>query len=110
VARTLRYLGLAAIAVAAWLLLAAEAGWVGSDLVEAAFRPVAAGGTICLAIGLVSGMLDPVGRALSRGRCARCGSPIQRGQTYCRDHLQETVNEYRDHLQRGATLRSRDRV
>ena len=104
-ARTLRYIGLALLAVVAWSLLASELGWITDELADTLFRPLAGGGAACLAIGLVWGMLDPVGRAIKRDRCVRCGTPIERGQTYCRDHLRETVNEYRDQIQHGRSYR-----
>jgi len=56
------------------------------------------GGTAVLGLGLLAGALSPVSRELRRRRCVRCGARIERTQTYCLDHLQQTVNEYRDRL------------
>jgi hypothetical protein len=53
-------------------------------------------GGLCFAAGMLLALLAPIGREFRRGRCVRCGSAIERGQTYCMDHLQEAVNEYRD--------------
>ena len=58
---------------------------------------------VCLALGLVlsmagRGMATLVGRS-----CPRCGRRVARGRVYCEDHLQETINEYRDQQRnRGA--------
>ena len=101
-ARTLRYLGLAILALTAWLLLAQEFGWVGRPerLDVWVLRGVWAG-LGCIAAGILLSLLNPVGRALRQGRCARCGATIERGQTYCLDHLQATLNEYRDETRNG---------
>ena len=50
---------------------------------------------------LALALLSPIGRELRRGRCVRCGAQIERTQTYCADHLQEAVNEYRDRTRDG---------
>jgi len=65
-------------------------------------------GLTLLGAGLILRLLAPVGRELRRGRCVRCGTAIERGQTYCMDHLQATVNQYRDETRAGA-LRRYDR-
>jgi hypothetical protein len=99
--RTLRYLGLAFLAGAVWMVLGESAGWVSSGFATMWTKPCFAAGAVFLAAGVLSGFLGPVVRRLSGGRCVRCGAPTGRGQAYCWDHLQETVNEYRDH-HRGA--------
>ena len=100
-ARTLRVLGLFLLATAACMLLAGEMSWVSAELADTTVRSLALGGVACLAIGLLLAVLSPVSRAMAQGRCARCGHSIERGQTYCRDHLQATVNEYRDQTRAG---------
>jgi hypothetical protein len=107
VGRILRTAGLTALAGAAWVLIASEADWISSGLSDAAFPPLAFGGALCLAVGIVLGVLNPLSRRLGKGHCERCGAPIERGQVYCLDHLRDTVNEYQDALRRGETLRSR---
>ena len=84
------------------LLLATLALWIG-DAVGAwnDLDPAIAGWTLkagagLLAAGVLLRVLYPVGRKVVHGRCAVCGHPIERGHTYCRDHLQETVNASRD--------------
>ena len=95
-ARTLRYLGLFALAATACILLAGELAWLERELVDAGVRIAGPAGVLCLLAGILLAALSPVSRAMRGGRCFRCGVPIERGQTYCHDHLQETVNEYRD--------------
>jgi len=52
------------------------------------------------AIGVAAGMVLAVfgrGVATVAGRsCPRCGRRVARGRVYCDDHLQATINEYRD--------------
>jgi len=60
------------------------------------FGYLAGAGGICVAAGIVlavfgRGMAAVVGRS-----CPRCGRRVARGRVYCEDHLQETINEYRD--------------
>jgi len=105
--RTLRIVGLAALAGAAWALLASEAGWMSAAVADVAFRALALLGVVCVGVGLLLGLLNPVGRRLRQGRCTRCGAPIERGQSYCLDHLRDTVHEYQDQLRRGERPRSR---
>ena len=60
------------------------------------FRSLAGAGVICLAAG---GLLAIAGRGMATivGRsCPRCGRRVARGRVYCDEHLQETINEYRD--------------
>ena len=60
------------------------------------FSIIATAGVASMAIGLVlsiagRGMAVMVGRS-----CPRCGRRVAPGRVYCEDHLQETINEYRD--------------
>ena len=60
------------------------------------FRTLAGAGVIGLALGAVlmiagRGMATIVGRS-----CPRCGRRVARGRVYCEEHLQDTINEYRD--------------
>ena len=105
--RILRITGLIALAGAAWVLLAGEAEWIPAGVANATFGPLAVGGAAGLGLGLLLGLLNPVGRKLRQGRCARCGAAIEKGQSYCLDHLRDTVNEYQDQMRRGEQLRSR---
>jgi predicted nucleic acid-binding Zn ribbon protein len=84
------------------LLLATLALWIGdaigatNGLDPSLSGWTLKGGAALLAAGLFLRVLYPVGRRVVHGRCAVCGHPVERGHTYCRDHLQETVNSYRD--------------
>ena len=92
----LRRLGLGIWIATTWLALAQLAGVIPSGTAdEWLWRGVWAG-TAMLGLGLLAGIFAPVSRELRRGHCIRCGARIERTQTYCHDHLQQTVNEYRD--------------
>lgn len=84
------------------LLLVTLALWIGDAIgATAGLDPSLSawtlrGGAVLFAAGLVLRVLYPVGRRAVHGRCVTCGHPVERGHTYCRDHLQETVNAYRD--------------
>jgi len=86
------------LAAAAWLLIAGESGWVSAELADAWFGPVAKGGAAMLVLGIAAAMLAPVGRELRRGHCVRCGAATERGQSYCLDHMRESVNEAQDRI------------
>jgi hypothetical protein len=85
--------------VAAFLYLAIwEALRGGAD--NAVFREILAAGGASLGLGFVlwvagRGMAGFISRS-----CPRCGRRVARGKVYCENHLQETINEYRDR-QRG---------
>lgn len=96
--RTLRYLGTGVVAVAIWMVISAELGWIPARVAEAGFKPVLLVGLACLGLGLLTGLLRPVRRRLRQARCVRCGAPTERGQTYCIDHLRATLNEYQDQM------------
>lgn len=99
-ARTLRNLGMAILVIAVWLLIAESAGWISPDLAGPWIIPALYTGGGALVAGIVLGVVSPVGRMMRQTRCARCGNAVERGQTYCLEHLRQTVDEYRDR-QRG---------
>jgi hypothetical protein len=94
--RPLRYIGFALLVAAVWMVFGESAGWVASSVAKTWTKPCFLGGVVLLGSGLLLGFLGPLVHRLRGGRCVRCGHPTQRGQAYCWDHLQETVNEYRD--------------
>lgn len=53
-------------------------------------------GVIALGVALLLRLAAPITSRSGRGRCMECGRPTERGHAYCLDHLQETVNAYRD--------------
>ena len=99
--RTLRFLGLAILAVTAWLALAGEFGWVASAMANSLVEPMLWVGAGCFGAGLALRVFSPIGRRMRRRRCARCSATIEHGQTYCHDHMRQAVNEYQDHARRG---------
>lgn len=110
VGRTLRYIGLAVLACALWAMLAGERGWVESATAEMWLPALLWVGIACVAAGIGHSLLAPVLRRLRRGRCQRCGAPIEQGQTYCLDHLKATLNEYQDHMRDRTSSRRGDPV
>jgi len=108
--RNLRYIGLAILAACAWMLIAIEADWIPGSLPEMVIPLLVGVGVLCVAGGVLLGLITPVRQKLRRGRCTRCGVTIERGQSYCLDHLRETVNEYQDQARRGTVYRPGRRV
>jgi len=94
--RTLRMLGIVLLALAALLLLAGEAGLAQAEWVDVGLRPLLQAGLASLAVGILFTLLAPLGRVLRSSRCVRCARKIEKGQTYCHDHLKTAVQEYRD--------------
>lgn len=99
-ARALVRLGGLLIVAAVVYLPAAQILAGGPDKVL--FRNIAAAGALCVALGFVLSMAGRGVAALVGRSCPRCGRRVARGRVYCDDHLQETINEYRDeHRNRG---------
>lgn len=104
-ARSLVSLGLLVLAIGACTLLAEEFDWVGQGALAHTWFPVLLRvGVACVVAGVALAALSPLTRSLRGGRCARCRRRIERGQTYCADHLRETVNEYQDLARRNGAL------
>jgi peptidoglycan/LPS O-acetylase OafA/YrhL len=104
--RNLRYIGIAMLAACAWMLVAVESDWIPDSLPAIAIPLLAGAGALCFIGGMLLGVMTPVGRKLRRGRCVRCGAAIERGQSYCLDHLKETVHEYQERARQGEMPRS----
>jgi len=100
VGRTLTYFGLAVLAGAAWFLVAGEAGWTSAENSDQWFLPLAKVGGFCFVAGVLLGCLSPVIRRARQRRCVRCGAATERGQSYCLDHLQQTILEAQDETRR----------
>jgi len=98
--RFLRIAGLLLLAVATWLLIAGESGWIAVEMADAWFGPVSQSGAAMLVLGLLSGLFAPMTRRMRQGRCVRCGAGTERGQTYCMDHLRQTLHEAKDRIRR----------
>ena len=106
-AKMLQWLGLLLLAGAAWFLIGGEAGWVDPGRLADWAVPMGQAGGVCLAVGLALRILARVMRRLSQSRCVRCSAPTERGQSYCLDHLQQSVNEARDAYHREQMFRPR---
>ena len=94
--RLLRGLGLGIWLAVIGLALGQLAGVIPAETADLWLWRGVWAGSGALGLGLVLGLFSPISRELRRGRCVRCGARIERTQTYCRDHLQQAVNEYRD--------------
>jgi hypothetical protein len=104
-ARLLRYIGIVLLSLTAGLLMAGSVGWLSDADTTPWIWTTARAGAVCLGAGVLLALLSPLGRELRRGRCVRCGVAIERRQTYCADHLQEAVNQYRDEQHDGLKRR-----
>jgi hypothetical protein len=93
----LRHLGILVLALVAVSLVAESAGWFPEGAVDEWLTPVALGGVGAFTLGAILSMLSPVGRLIRQGHCVRCGVSTERGQSYCNDHLKETIEEAREH-------------
>jgi hypothetical protein len=60
------------------------------------FRALAGAGVICLGAGAVLWIAGRGMATIVSQSCPRCGRRVGRGRVYCDDHLQDTINEYRD--------------
>jgi hypothetical protein len=87
--------------VALWI--AGAAGWIPETADDQAAALTLRAGLVLVAASFVLRVVTPVTKQMGMGRCSVCGVTIERGGTYCLDHLQQTVNTYRDR-NREATL------
>jgi|WetSurMetagenome_2_1015567.scaffolds.fasta_scaffold500803_2 hypothetical protein len=85
--------------IAIWIAGAAE--WIPESLDDQIAAVTLRAGLVLVAASLVLRLVSPVTKQLGKGRCAVCGVAIDRGSTYCLDHLQETVNAFRDRSRGG---------
>jgi hypothetical protein len=68
-----------------------------------------AAGLVCLAAGLLLRVLTPAGKRIAKGRCETCGRTTLPGHPYCMDHLQASVNAWRDQTRAGMAARPKGR-
>lgn len=98
---------LLAVTVSLWV--AEAAGWLPTTFDDRISRLTLHGALACLAGGLALRLLSPVRSQLARGRCRTCGRPTERGHPYCLDHMQESVNAWRDASREGMLRKPRAR-
>jgi len=60
------------------------------------FRKFAGAGVVCLALGFLLAVASRAWATIIGRSCPRCGRRVARGRVYCDEHLQDTINEYRD--------------
>lgn len=94
--------------IAIWIAGAAD--WISEPLDDQIGAMTLRAGLALAAAGLVLRAFSPVTKKLGQGRCAVCGVAIDRGSTYCLDHLQETVNAFRDRNRGGTPPPTRRRA
>ena len=68
---------------------------------NALVRTLLAAGGICLAAGIIARVVGRATAGIVGRACPRCGRRVKRGRVYCDEHLQETINEYRDRHRDG---------
>ena len=83
------------VIVAAFLYLAISEAF-GGGANPAFFRNALKVGGVSLALGAVLWICGRGMAGIVRRSCPRCGRRVARGKVYCEEHLQETINEYRD--------------
>ena len=81
--------------VAAVVYLAA-AQMIRGAVNDRVFWAFAGAGATSVAIGIILAVFGRGVAAVVGRSCPRCGRRVARGRVYCDDHLQETINEYRD--------------
>ena len=59
-------------------------------------RALLAAGVVSLAAGWIARAAGRATAGLIGRSCPRCGRRVKPGRVYCDEHLQETINEYRD--------------
>ncbi len=85
--------GLLILGAVAYLVVA-EVAQGGAN--HALVRTLLWAGAISLAGGIVARIGGRATAAIVGRSCPRCGRRVARGRVYCDEHLQETINEYRD--------------
>src|SRR5262245_34569199 len=94
--RGLFSLGWILLVLTVGLWIAGVAGWLPETADDRWSAMTLKATLVVFGAAVVLRVVSPVTKQVVRGRCARCGRGIDRGQIYCHDHMQETVNEYRD--------------
>ena len=99
--RGLITLGTVLLAVTVGLWVADAVGWIPSATDDHLSSLTAKGALALLAGGLILRLTSPVRSQWGQNRCATCGRPTARGHRYCLDHLQASVNAWRDQTRDG---------
>ena len=94
--------------IAIWIAGAAD--WIPEPVDDQIAAVTLRAGLVLLVASLVLRAVSPVAKQMGKGRCAVCGIAIERGHTYCLDHLQETVNAFRDRTRESTQARAKRRA
>lgn len=105
--RNLITLGALLLLLTVTLWIGDAAGWFPNGADDAWSPRILKAGLLLFAAGLLLRLAYPVSHQIHRSRCVVCGHPVEKGHTYCHDHLQETVNTYRDRTRDGVLRRPR---
>jgi hypothetical protein len=86
-----------------WILLLTLAGYVIRESVDDAhlvellndelLRMAGIVGVASILVGVIVGIFQKLAKKAIKTRCRVCGRPIPHGQTYCRPHLREILDE-----------------
>jgi len=60
------------------------------------FSIISVSGLVCVGTGFALSLAGRGMAAMVSRSCPRCGRRVAPGRVYCDEHLQETINEYRD--------------
>ena len=96
-AAILRTVGI--VVVAAWLALLLAKEKFGPEAVPVTNMLLGIGLAL-IAAGIALGFFGRARAAVARSRCTRCGTPIPRGDVYCRQHFRDTIDHMRDTLRK----------
>lgn len=66
------------------------------DTNDALVRTLLVAGGACFAGGIAARIAGRAAAGIAGRACPRCGRRVRPGRVYCDEHLQETINEYRD--------------
>jgi len=94
--------------VALWL--GGAAGWVSQGFADTASSISLKAALVVLSASLLLRVVSAVTSRIAKRRCAVCGAPVERGHIYCLDHLQATVNSFRDRAHESTVSRPSRRV
>lgn len=99
--RLLLRLGGLALLAGVIYLVAGDALFGGADY--RLVNTILIAGGVALAAGIFARAAGRAAAGLAVRSCPRCGRRVGRGRVYCDEHLQETINEYRDRQREGGS-------
>jgi hypothetical protein len=107
--RGLLSLGIILLVATVTLWIAGVASWVSPGVADSLSSFTLKAGLVLMAASLAFRILSPVTKKMATAHCAVCGAAVERGHTYCLDHLQETVHSYRDRTRESTLVQPKRR-